>query len=147
VTFGPDGVTGHDTHVMVGRVADDAATHAPTRPALLHMAVTPSQWDEMEAWMAAHPAALAAYQRDVGENPRVGPVQPTMVTVPEADASVVVDTTDVVGRKEAAIACHASQGGAEGLLGILAAPATERFVPVIPVRSPRIDVLTSRTQP
>lgn len=137
VTFGPDGVTGHGTHVMVGRLADDAASNVadPARPALLHVAVTPSQWAEMTEWMAAHPAALAAYQRDVGDNPRVGPPEPELTTVPEEEASVVVDTTDVVERKRAAIACHASQGGADGLLGILAAPSTERFVPVTPVPS------------
>ncbi len=45
VTFGPDGLTGHDDHRMVSRWAGLAADAAAVRPRIYHAVYTPEQYD------------------------------------------------------------------------------------------------------
>jgi LmbE family N-acetylglucosaminyl deacetylase len=105
MTFGPDGVSGHPDHIAVGR----AATRAFHRlredgeegfRRLLHHGLPQSVLDEWNARLVAD-----------GKSP-MDPTELYMPRgVPDETIGVHVDCTDVIDRKLAAFAEHATQAG------------------------------------
>lgn len=95
VTFGPDGLTGHDDHRAVSAWVTAALTRRGTpRPRLLHAAITPT--------MASHGADIHA------RFTVYGPGLP--VTRPQADLAVHLNLNDgLLDRKIRALRAHRSQ--------------------------------------
>lgn len=108
VTFGPDGVTGHEDHVTIGEVATDAFHAARTSSSgtafsrLLHTAIPESSLDRLNELL-----------RERGLEP-MDPTQPFMPRgVPDAAIGVHVDGSAVYPRKLEAIRCHKTQAELE----------------------------------
>ena len=126
IGFGPDGVTGHPTHVLVGRLTGEAVDDLDEPPPLYRVAYTDEHLRKVTAWMAAHPGLLADYADEVEKAPNIGPPTPELIPVPDSAIAVAIDVTPVIAKKTAAIACHESQGGS-GLLQMFATCTTESF--------------------
>lgn len=94
VTFGPDGITGHPDHVAVSVWATQAWRLAAPRARLLYAATTP---------------AMAEATRDIDE--ALGVYQPGFpVRTPDDEIAVHLRLEgDLLRRKRAALAAHASQ--------------------------------------
>ncbi|MEQ6901397.1 PIG-L family deacetylase [Nocardioides sp. YIM 152588] len=93
VTFGPDGITGHDDHVIAGRLAAEAWR----------------AWGSGELWQAAKTDAWLDEWRTLHDELGIWMTEePT--GVPEDEIAAVLDlTADELDRKRAALAGHASQ--------------------------------------
>jgi LmbE family N-acetylglucosaminyl deacetylase len=128
LTFGNDGVTGHETHVAVGALTRRAVAASGLTPRLLEVAYGPAQVAGVMAWIDAHPDCLAEYQEAQLRNPSIGPPVPEFVVVPEEAITTVVDVTAFLDVKRRAAACHLSQGGGGGILDAFSAPTAEAFV-------------------
>lgn len=92
VTFGPEGMTGHDDHRAVHRWVTDAWRQTGERGTLLYATLTPAfhaRWDRLN--------------QDVGLWEREPP------STAEADLALTVDCAPVIDRKMAALDAHASQ--------------------------------------
>lgn len=123
VTFGPDGVTGHDDHRAVSRWTSNAWAATGSRARLLWAAVTPETAGQMAA---AEPVAGAFY-----------PGFPHVVD--RDDVALHLELRgELLDRKFAAMRAHATQSTAVGhRLGEEAFRrwwATESFVEVSPAR-------------
>lgn len=121
LTFGPDGLSGHPDHVVIGRCAAEAFRRAENVASLYTMAV---------------PTSVAG-QLDLGY----------LRPVPDSDISLTVDVTPVWQEKMAAIFCHATQLSSSPLLSAL--PEIQRlffgrehFVQVA-VRQPCLDFMAA----
>jgi len=107
VTFGPDGVTGHEDHVAVGATATEAFHVARTRSSrgfrrLLYTVLSQER-------LAALNEALRARGMDA-----MDPTQPfTPRGVPERTVGVTVDCSEAYERKLEALRCHRTQGELE----------------------------------
>jgi LmbE family N-acetylglucosaminyl deacetylase len=109
VTFGPDGVTGHEDHVAIGAAATDAfhaaraaASDGPER--LLHVALPTAALDRLNVLL-----------RERGLEP-LDPDQPFMPRgVPDAAIGVRVDCSAVYASKLEAIRAHKTQAEMEDL--------------------------------
>jgi len=107
VTFGPDGVTGHEDHVAIGAATTEAfhrvrssAADGPRR--LLHVAVRQSRLDRLDRLL-----------RERGMEP-LDPTQPFAPRgVPDGRVGVVVDCSSAYGRKLEALRRHRTQGELE----------------------------------
>jgi LmbE family N-acetylglucosaminyl deacetylase len=104
VTFGPDGITGHEDHIAVGEAATEAFHRArrasPPGPSrLLHSALPQRVMDRWAAVMVEH-----------GMEPPdpTAPFQPR--AVPDEGFGVRVDCSAVYERKLAAVRRHRTQG-------------------------------------
>ncbi|TIC88890.1 PIG-L family deacetylase [Nocardioides sp. GY 10113] len=93
VTFGPDGITGHDDHVTAGRLAADAWR----------------AWGHGELWQAAKTDAWLDEWRVLHDELGIWMTEePT--GVPEDEIAAVLDLTPAeLNRKRAALGGHASQ--------------------------------------
>ncbi len=109
VTFGPDGVTGHEDHVAVGSAATDAFHAARTQSEggfhrLLYVVLSRSRLEAFNVELAAR-----------GMEP-MDPAQPCMPRgVPDEGIGVSVDCSASFRRKLEALRCHRSQGEMEDL--------------------------------
>jgi LmbE family N-acetylglucosaminyl deacetylase len=130
LTFGPDGVTGHDTHVAVGAMTERALVTSGWRAPLFRVAFGAEQITAVQAWITAHPACLHSYQQAQLRNPALGAPVPEFVAVPDDTITTRVDVRPWMVVKQQAAACHASQGGGGGILDALCAPDNEAFVEV-----------------
>ncbi|HZP89476.1 MAG TPA: PIG-L family deacetylase [Actinomycetota bacterium] len=109
VTFGPEGVTGHEDHIAIGAATTEAfhrvrslATDGPRR--LLHVALRQSRLDRFDQWLRAR-----------GMDP-LDPTQPFVPRgVPDADVGVVVDCSSVYERKLEALRRHRTQAELEDI--------------------------------
>lgn len=90
LTFGPDGLSGHPDHIVIGRCAAEAFRRAEQIAALYTVAV---------------PQSLAT---------RLGMAQ--VRAVPDADIALCVDVSSVWETKLAAMRCHATQLGASPMM-------------------------------
>lgn len=103
VTFGPDGVTGHDDHVAVGRAATAAFHRVRERGAgslhrLLYVGIPRSRFDRLNRLL-----------RERGVDP-IDPDAPfAPAPVPDETIGVSVDCRTVVRVKRAALAEHRTQ--------------------------------------
>jgi LmbE family N-acetylglucosaminyl deacetylase len=135
VTFGPDGVTGHDDHVAIGEAATEAF-HAEREAAgfrrLLHQAIPTGELERMNELL-----------RERGLEP-MDPTQPFMPRgVPDDTIGVLVDGSSVYERKLEAIRSHKTQSELEDLPSDLWPEilSTESFVIAWPPREPGGPVL------
>ncbi len=131
VTFGPDGITGHEDHVAIGAAASDAfASALAERDAasrLLHVAVAEGDLDRLNQML-----------RERGLDP-MDPAQPFMPRgVPDRTIGVRVDCSDAYERKLEALRCHKTQSELEDLPFDLWPEilGTESFVMAWPERPP-----------
>ena len=137
ITFGPDGVTGHDDHVAVGAAATAAfhaarAAGAPGFHRLLHNGLMRSQMDRFNELL-----------RERGMEPidETQPFQPR--GVPDERFGVIVDGTSVFERKVAALREHRTQAELQDVPKDLWPEilGTEAFVLAYPERGPGAPVL------
>ena len=135
LTFGPDGVTGHDDHIAIGRAATEAF-HAERETAglrrLLYQAIPSSELERTNELL-----------RERGLEP-MDPTQPFMPRgVPEDTIGVRVDGSSVFERKLEAIRSHKTQSELEDLPFDLWPEilSTESFVIAWPPREPGVPVL------
>jgi LmbE family N-acetylglucosaminyl deacetylase len=95
VTFGPEGMTGHDDHRAVHRWVTDAWRQAGEPGTLLYATLTPAfhaRWGRL--------------------NEQVGLWEGEPPCTAETDVALTVDCTTVIDRKVAALDAHASQTAA-----------------------------------
>ena len=138
VTFGPDGITGHEDHVAIGAVATEAFQATRTSSSgqafsrLLHNVVPQSSLDRLNELF-----------RERGLEP-MDPTQPFMPRgVPDRTIGVRVDCSSVYERKLEAIRCHKTQAELEDVPYDLWPEmlSTESFTVAWPERRPRDPVL------
>jgi len=138
VTFGPDGITGHEDHVAIGAVATEAFQATRTSSSgrafsrLLHNVVPQSSLDRLNELF-----------RERGLEP-MDPTQPFMPRgVPDRTIGVRVDCSRVYERKLEAIRCHKTQAELEDVPYDLWPQmlSTESFTVAWPERRPRDPVL------
>ncbi|HET7928877.1 MAG TPA: PIG-L family deacetylase [Actinomycetota bacterium] len=138
VTFGPDGITGHDDHVAIGSIATEAFGAVRTSSGgaafsrLLHSAIAESSLDRLNRLL-----------RERGLEP-MDPAQPFMPRgVPDAAIGARVDASRVYERKLEAIRCHRTQAELEDVPFDLWPEmlSIEAFVVAWPERRPRDPVL------
>lgn len=138
ITFGPDGITGHDDHVAIGAIATEAFGALRTSSGgaafsrLLHNAIAQSSLDRLNELLRAR-----------GLEP-MDPAQPFMPRgVPDAAIGARVDASSVYERKLEAIRCHRTQAELEDVPFDLWPEmlSTEAFVVAWPERRPRDPVL------
>jgi N-acetyl-1-D-myo-inositol-2-amino-2-deoxy-alpha-D-glucopyranoside deacetylase len=127
MTFGPEGVTGHQTHIMVSELTLRAVADATSAPELWLFALSDAQRDLMLGWLTAEPDVLAAYGEEVRKTPNLGAEVPVIIAVPDALLSKTVDVAHVMDRKRTALACHASQGGNGEILTVFCLSEVEHF--------------------
>lgn len=138
ITFGPDGITGHDDHVAIGAIATEAFGALRTSSGraafsrLLHSAIAQSSLDRLNQLL-----------RERGLEP-MDPAQPFMPRgVPDVAIGARVDASSVYQRKLEAIRCHRTQAELDDVPFDLWPEmlATEAFVVAWPERRPRDPVL------
>jgi LmbE family N-acetylglucosaminyl deacetylase len=138
VTFGPDGITGHEDHVAIGAVATEVFQATRTSSSgrafsrLLHNVVPQSSLDRLNVLF-----------RERGLEP-MDPTQPFMPRgVPDRTIGVRVDCSSVYERKLEAIRCHKTQAELEDVPYDLWPEmlSTESFTVAWPERRPRDPVL------
>ena len=135
VTFGPDGVTGHEDHVAIGEAVTEAF-HAEREAAglrrLLHQAIPNGELERVNELL-----------RERGLEP-MDPTQPFMPRgVPDDTIGVRVDGATVYERKLEAIRSHKTQSELEDLPSDLWPEilSIESFVIAWPARDPGAPVL------
>lgn len=126
VTFGPDGITGHPTHVMVGQVARRAARRLSVAPDVLQVAYSLDTVAAIRAWVRSHPDVWAAYEEQVAKTPNVGTMELDLFPLPEVSLDIIVDVSAQRDTRIAAARCHVSQGG-DGYLQAFLASDLECF--------------------
>ena len=138
ITFGPDGITGHDDHVAIGAIATEAFGALRTSSGgaafsrLLHNAIAQSTLDRLNELL-----------RERGLEP-MDPAQPFMPRgVPDVAIGARVDASSVYERKLEAIRCHKTQDELEDVPFDLWPEmlSIESFVVAWPERRPRDPVL------
>jgi LmbE family N-acetylglucosaminyl deacetylase len=138
ITFGPDGITGHDDHVAIGAIATEAFGALRTSSGgaafsrLLHNAIAQSTLDRLNDLL-----------RGRGLEP-MDPAEPFMPRgVPDAAIGARVDASSVYERKLEAIRCHKTQDELEDVPFDLWPEmlSIESFVVAWPERRPRDPVL------
>ena len=138
ITFGPDGITGHDDHVAIGAIATEAFGALRTSSGgaafsrLLHNAIAQSTLDRLNELL-----------RGRGLEP-MDPAEPFMPRgVPDAAIGARVDASSVYERKLEAIRCHKTQDELEDVPFDLWPEmlSIESFVVAWPERRPRDPVL------
>ncbi|HEU5224180.1 MAG TPA: PIG-L family deacetylase [Actinomycetota bacterium] len=138
ITFGPDGITGHDDHVAIGAIATEAFGALRTSSGgaafsrLLHNAIAQSTLDRLNELL-----------RGRGLEP-MDPAEPFMPRgVPDAAIGARVDASSVYERKLEAIRCHKTQDELEDVPFDLWPEmlSIESFVVAWPERRPRDLVL------
>lgn len=109
VTFGPDGVTGHEDHVAVGAATEEAfhlarETAGAGLQRLLFVGVQQSRIDRFNGWLVGH-----------GSEP-IDPAEPFAPRgLPDDRFGIVVDCGAVYDRKLEALRQHRTQGELEDL--------------------------------
>lgn len=139
ITFGPDGITGHEDHLSIG-AATSEAFHVARASApddafarLLHLALPESGLLRFNELL-----------RERGLEP-IDPTQPFMPRgVPDASIGVRVDCSAVYGRKLEALRCHKTQAEMEDIPFDLWPEilGTETFVMPWPERGSEAPVLS-----
>ena len=139
VTFGPDGITGHEDHIAIGEAATAGFHRARERSPeegfarLLYVAIPQSRLDRLDALL-----------RERGVE-RIDPTQPFVPRgVPDESIAVMVDCSPVYRRKLEALRQHKTQGELEDVPYELWPEVLgwEAFVMAWPVRAPGDPVLS-----
>jgi len=138
ITFGPDGITGHEDHIAIGAAATEAFHAARSSGGegpfvrLLHLAIATSDLER-----------LGELLRERGLEP-LDPTQPFVPRgVPDDTIGVSVDCAAAYERKVEALRCHKTQGELEDLPFDLWPEilGTEAFVLAWPERAPGDPIL------
>lgn len=139
VTFGPEGVTGHDDHIAIGEVATEAFhlardhSDGPGFERLLYVALRRSRLDRLDTWLRAH-----------GMDP-LDPNEPFAPRgVRDETVAALVDCLPVYRRKLEALRQHRTQGELEDIPAELYPEVIgeEAFVQGWPERVPGSPVLS-----
>jgi LmbE family N-acetylglucosaminyl deacetylase len=139
VTFGPEGVTGHEDHITIGKAATAAFHQARERSKgegsarLLYVAIPQSNLDRWNALL-----------RERGMDP-LDPTQPFVPRgVPDETIAVIVDSSPAYERKLEALRQHKTQGELEDVPYELwpEVLGREAFVMAWPERASRDPVLS-----
>jgi LmbE family N-acetylglucosaminyl deacetylase len=139
VTFGPDGITGHEDHVAIGEVATQAFGALRTSAGgsafsrLLHCAIPQGDLDRLNELL-----------RERGLEP-MDPTQPFAPRgVPDGSIGARIDVSSVYDRKVEAIRAHKTQAELDDVPFDLWPEmlSTEAFVVAWPERRPRDPILT-----
>jgi LmbE family N-acetylglucosaminyl deacetylase len=139
VTFGPDGITGHEDHVAIGEVATEAFEDLRTSASgsafsrLLHCAIPQGDLDRLNELLRVR-----------GLEP-LDPTQPFMPRgTPDVEIGMRVDASSAFDRKVEALRCHKTQADLEDVPFDLWPQmlSTEAFVTAWPERRPRDPILT-----
>jgi LmbE family N-acetylglucosaminyl deacetylase len=139
VTFGPDGITGHEDHVAIGEVAAEAFGALRTSASgsaysrLLYCAIPQSELDRFNELL-----------RERGLEP-MDPTQPFMPRgTPDVEIGARVDVSSAYERKVEAIRRHKTQAELDDIPFDLWPEmlSTESFVVAWPERRPRDPILT-----
>jgi LmbE family N-acetylglucosaminyl deacetylase len=139
VTFGPDGITGHEDHITIGEVATEAFGALRTSASgssfsrLLHCAIPQGDLDRLNELL-----------RERGLEP-MDPAQPFMPRgVPDSSIGARIDVSSVYDRKVEAIRAHRTQAELDDVPFDLWPDmlSTESFVTAWPERRPRDPILT-----
>lgn len=139
VTFGPDGITGHEDHVTIGLVATEAFHRVRSEGAdrdglrrLLYSVVTRSEIDKMNEWLVT-----------AGQDPidSTQPFQPR--GVPDDTLGVLADTSEVWRRKLEALREHRTQADGQAFPDEVWPEVLgwERYVMAWPQREPHAPLL------
>jgi len=138
VTFGSDGITGHEDHVAIGEVATQAFGALRTSASgsafsrLLHCAIPQGDLDRLNELL-----------RERGLEP-MDPAQPFMPRgVPDSSIGARIDVSSVYDRKVEAIRAHRTQAELDDVPFDLWPEmlSTEAFVVAWPERRPRDPIL------
>ncbi len=138
VTFGPDGITGHEDHVAIGEVATEAFGALRTSASgsafsrLLHCAIPQGDLDRFNELL-----------RERGLEP-LDPTQPFVPRgVPDGAIGARIDVSSVYDRKVEAIRAHKTQAELDDVPFDLWPEmlSTEAFVVAWPERRPRDPIL------
>lgn len=127
LTFGREGITGHQTHIMVGQLTTEAVDWSLRRPQLYYISLARRQVDRMMRWFDEHPSILQSYASEVQTNPRLGSSTPVLYAVPDEEISVSIDISEYLDIKREAFRCHLTQGGG-GILEVFGIEESECFV-------------------
>lgn len=110
ITFGPDGITGHEDHVAIGAAATEAfgaaraSAGGGTFARLLHLGVPAGTIDRLNELL-----------RERGLEP-IDPTQPLVPRgVPDETIGVAVDCSETYDRKLEALRCHKTQAEMEDI--------------------------------
>lgn len=138
VTFGPDGITGHPTHIMVSELTTHAVSAVSRAPILYYVAWSATQVAQAYDWCRSHPNVLRKYEEDIKGKPNLRQLcyldetsqllLPLLHAVSDQDISTEILVEDYVQLKRLVIDCHKSQGGAGGALDVYGLSTTEYFV-------------------
>ena len=127
ISFGPDGVTGHQTHVMVAELTRRAVEGARHRSRLLCIGFSPSQVEHMLTWLDAQTGTLEAYAEEVRRQPNIGSEVPVLLAVPDDELTFAISVAGFHPARRAALGAHVSQGGGGSILDIFLVNDTEYF--------------------
>jgi len=133
ITFGPDGITGHEDHIAIGAAVTEA----------FHAARAAGDDGEFEhlLYLAVAASALEALNEHLRER-GLGPIDPTQPFmprgVPVGSIGVRVDCSAAFDRKLEALRCHKTQSELQDIPFDLWPEilGTETFVQAWPERGP-----------
>jgi LmbE family N-acetylglucosaminyl deacetylase len=118
ITFGPDGVTGHNDHIAVGRVTTDAVIADPRPRHLCHLGLPRPLARRLvvDYLLPAHEAAAEGVTvpdglENVDEATREAWFD--RLGSPPDEFDIRVDVSDLLATKAAVFRCHASQPGSD----------------------------------
>ncbi len=130
LTFGEDGLYGHEDHVAARQIAGLAAELLEARGA-----GTVCIYEA--AWSDAVVRGLVAAARERGVPSDLWGLDPEAFGMQDAEPSLVVDVTRVLPRKLAALRCHQTQLGGDHLLAALPDDLARQFLGEEPWRLAR----------
>lgn len=136
VTFGPEGLTGHATHTMVGFLTTQAVLLSRKPPRLYYTAFSNTQVTAILDWFQKNPLVTNRYAEEVRQKPNLGAQSPVLYPVSDTLITTTVDIADVMDIKRRAWRCHSTQGGGGRVLDAFGANLTESFVRVLPRPEP-----------
>ena len=135
ITFGPEGLTGHATHIMVGLLTTQAVLLSKRRR-LYYLAFSKAEVSGILNWFLKNPAVTRQYAEEVRRKPNLGAESPVLYPVSDTIITTRVDIADVIDVKRRAWQCHCTQGGGGRVLDAFGANLTESFVRVLPRPEP-----------
>jgi len=135
VTFGPDGLYGHDDHIIIGQLTTEA----------FGMAGDPQAFPEHLAQGLAphHPAKLyyAAFRQGLvptlverlaqaGQPSNLWGLSPDQFGIPEGEITATIDVHPFLDRKLAALRCHRTQLASDNTFAMLTPELAAEFLGV-----------------
>jgi len=142
ITFGPEGLTGHATHIMVGSMTTQAVLLSQVQPHLYYSAFSRGQTTAILEWFKENSIVADHYAAEVRVKPNLGSELPQLFSVPDSVITTIIDISSVICLKQQAWRCHSTQGGGGRVLDAFGANLTESFVRVLPKMPPGTPIET-----